>query len=197
MTHDPSIDEALAAIDRGKAVTVRLDPEVVRKVIAESGKRDARLGRLRHVPTLRDAVFGLALEAAGRSKARARLKSEWKSLEAARERWRQAMARVAARRRRLAAAELERLREGGYPKPNDVTTSTKNYYLSVAQAAQMLPDGPVPFELDSLFIRALEHYLAERHSREGLSPVEDGPLADSIGRLLWAAIKDATIAVRR
>ena len=65
-----------------------------------------------------------------------------------------------------------------------------------AQARQLLPE-PVPFELDSLFIRALEHYRSEPRGG-GLPLGRDGePLEDSIGRLLWAALSDASAMLRR
>ena len=189
MSADMDLFAAAETLARGGRVTVELDNRIVQDLIA--GHLASRWRRA-DPPTLSLALYAAAAAALQTFETRAKLDADLAALATAQERQRE----QAERRRRLTAAEVERLRSEGFPTPDDGSTRTRNYYLPLAQAQQMLPD-PVPVELDALFVRALEHYHAER-VRAGLPLGCDAePLADSVGRLLWAALNDAAAALRR
>ncbi len=198
----PTIDEAEAAIARGERVPVVLGIDTTDAVISAWRVMHEQTGGSPHVPTMNRAIRTAAEDVEVHWDHRRHMAAEKKRTRAERQRKqeeeREAAAVAEARRKRLDAAELARLRKEGFPRPPGTMTRTKNYYLPVVQALQMLPE-PVPFELDSLFIRALEHYAAERKAADlgWDSATMSGPLKDSIGRLLWAAIKAATVEVRR
>ena len=195
--HDPTIDEAADAIARGERVTVVIDVSIAKDLIAAHEQQSTWRRRTRP-PRLSEALREAVADALKDSKAHSRLVAQRQAFAADQEIARKALETAAARKDRLSAAELERLRSEGYPRPDDAMTRTKNYYLSVEHARQMLPE-PIPFELDSLFIRALGSYLAARAAGAEWTtcPAHYTRDEDSIGRLLWAAIRMATLAERR
>ncbi len=193
---NPTIEEAEAAVSRHECLTVRLDVEDLEAIVAAHHDRNAWLAPY-GVTSLRMAIQFVARDALRDSEAYRRVVAEREAAASDRERARGALEAAAARKDQLTAAELARLRKEGCPPPPGTGTRTKNYYLSVEHARQLLPE-PVPFELDTLFIRALGGYLAERaEGRSFRCPAGYQSDEDSIGRLLWAAIKEATAATRR